>query len=159
MKVRGPIAIVDDDASIRNAFKRLLRAEGFAVVSYASATEFLESLRVRHPVCVLLDLRMPEIDGFAVLEALRKMPAPPPVIVVTADYTSANIHRATALGALRCLSKPVDASMLVETIGIAIGAGKLNREPAPGGEEDLAALAAMPTPYPQRSPGRLPLAP
>jgi FixJ family two-component response regulator len=71
MNSHALIAIIDDDASVRTALKRYLRAEGFAVEGHASATEFLRSLDDRCPDCVLLDLHIPGMDGFELLEAVQ----------------------------------------------------------------------------------------
>src|SRR4051812_39374295 len=66
------IALVDDDESVRRALTRLLRAEGFEVVSHASGAELLESLQRSEPHCIVLDLHMPELDGFSIQTALTK---------------------------------------------------------------------------------------
>ena len=123
------IAVVDDDASVRTGMQRLLRAHEFAVDVYESATLFLAALSTRIPNCVLLDLHMPEMDGFYVLEALRTRPGVLPVIVITADCNPAVIGRATAAGALQCLTKPVDETILIDAIRDAVGRGPLLSEP------------------------------
>ena len=115
------IAVVDDDPLVRTGMLRLLRAHAFAVDVYESATLFLAALSTRIPNCVLLDLHMPGMDGFDVLEALRKPPGPLPVIVVTADCSPPIIARAMAAGALQCLTKPVDETILIDTIRDAVG--------------------------------------
>ena len=115
------IAVVDDDPSVRTGMRRVLRAHGLAVEVYESATQFLAALSTRIPNCVLLDLHMPEMDEFDVLEALRKRPGPLPVIIVTADCSPAIVSRAMAAGAVQCLTKPVDAAMLVDAVRDAVG--------------------------------------
>ena len=115
------IAVVDDDPSVRTGMRRMLRAHGFAVEVYESASQFLAALSTRIPDCVLLDLHMPGRDGFDVLEALRKRPGPLPVIVVTADCNPAIVSRARSAGAARCFSKPVDAAMLIDAVREAVG--------------------------------------
>ena len=69
MDCQALIAIIDDEVSGRTALKRYLRAEGFAVKGHASATKFLHSFSERRPDCILLDLHMPGMDGFELLEA------------------------------------------------------------------------------------------
>jgi FixJ family two-component response regulator len=101
--------------------RRVLRAHGFAVEVYESATQFLAALSTRIPNCVLLDLHMPGRDGFDVLEALRKRPGPVPVIVITGDCSPPIIGRAMAAGALQCMSKPVDETILIDTIRDVLG--------------------------------------
>jgi CheY-like chemotaxis protein len=99
--------------------ERLLRAHGYLVVSHASGADFLESLH-RPPACVVLDLHMPEVDGFAVLEALREDPNGILAIVLTADLSPEAALRASDLGAVACFSKPVASERLLEGIATAL---------------------------------------
>jgi FixJ family two-component response regulator len=114
------IAIIDDEASVRAGLERLVRSRGYAVASYASGIDFLSSLEAVRPACVLLDLHMPALSGFEVLEALRQQAATIPVIVVTADCCPEIAEQVTALGALACLNKPVDAPALFDGISAAL---------------------------------------
>jgi len=111
------IAVVDDDAQVRDALARVLRSAGYAVAQYESGLDFLESLTHGRPHCVVLDLRMPRLDGFGVLEALARGGHSIPVIVVTGDHTAENIARAIKLGAMCCMPKPVDSDQLLEAVG------------------------------------------
>jgi FixJ family two-component response regulator len=111
------IAVVDDDAQVRDALARVLRSAGYAVAQYESGLDFLESLTHGRPHCVVLDLRMPGLDGFGLQEALARGAHNIPVIVVSGDLTAENIARATKLGALCCLPKPVDADRLLAVVG------------------------------------------
>ncbi|WP_146907014.1 response regulator transcription factor [Arenimonas daejeonensis] len=91
MKGHSPVvAVVDDDADVLRALQRLLRSEGFNVLVYGSGGEFLESFGEATPDCLVLDLHMPEMTGFDVLEALHTLPkgnVRPPVIVLTGHDT------------------------------------------------------------------------
>ena len=117
----GPrIAIVDDDHGICRALERLLRSCGYEVSAYASAAEFLRSLRVARPVCVLLDLHMPEIDGLRVLETLVEHYKGIAVVVVTAETDPDVLARADALGASALISKPVEPDSLLEAVSAAL---------------------------------------
>ena len=73
------IFVVDDDASFRNAIERLLRAGGYAVQVFASATEFMQSARGNAPGCVLLDLHMPGPSGLDLQSALVQSENPLPI--------------------------------------------------------------------------------
>lgn len=119
------IAVVDDEDGVRRSVGRLLRAHGYLVVAHASGADFLESLQLRRPACVVLDLHMPEVDGFDVLEALRDDPNGIPAIVLTADLSPEAASRASDLGAVACFSKPVDSETLLEGIAAAL-------QPLPG---------------------------
>jgi FixJ family two-component response regulator len=113
---QGYIAIVDDEKSVREALARLLRAERHRVETYTSGAEFLQSLEAYRPACVLLDLNMPGVTGYQVLQRLANLPTSIPVIVVTGDCSPHVVTRAETLGARTVLCKPVDATALVEAI-------------------------------------------
>jgi FixJ family two-component response regulator len=110
------IAIVDDDAALRRACGKLLRSVGYEIAEYSSGPGFVAALTERKPLCVVLDLHMPELSGFEVQEVLARDSYDIPVIIVTADYTAENTARAKRLGAVACLSKPVDADRLLAAI-------------------------------------------
>ena len=101
---------------MRQSVGKLLRSASHSVAEYATGTEFLASVAERPPLSVVLDLRMPVLNGFRVQEALARSGYCIAVIVMTADHTPENIARAMHLGATACLSKPVDADRLVEAI-------------------------------------------
>jgi len=114
------IAIVDDEAPVRGGLERLVRSSGYDVVSYASGSDFLRSLDVSRPSCVLLDLHMPALSGFDVLKSLRQQPVAIPVIVVSGNLCSKVADQVMALGAAVCLDKPVDAPALFDAISAAL---------------------------------------
>lgn len=124
MKGQPPVvAVVDDDADVLRALQRLLRSEGFTVLVYGSGGEFMESFGGTVPDCLVLDLHMPEMTGFDVLEALRALPtggARPPVVVLTGHDTPVGRARALAGGADAYLCKPTDAEVLVRAINDAM---------------------------------------
>jgi FixJ family two-component response regulator len=64
------LAVVDDDADVRIALQRLVSSAGFAVETFASGAEFLQSIEDHEPDCLVLDLHMPELSGFDVQGAL-----------------------------------------------------------------------------------------
>jgi FixJ family two-component response regulator len=111
------IAVVDDESAVRRGFDRLLRADGYEPACFASGDELLASLNGSDgPACILLDLHMPGLSGFDVLDALARNRKRIPVIVITADCDPAVSARVMQLGAAHCLNKPVDESVLLETI-------------------------------------------
>ena len=80
-----PILVVDDDADLRDVLTLALEAEGYAVEAAADGVRALEAVRRRHPAVILLDMRMPVMDGWDFCTALRREePSPPPIIVMTA---------------------------------------------------------------------------
>jgi DNA-binding NtrC family response regulator len=131
------ILIVDDDAAICEALDETVRGLGYQPVVARSGAVALDML-ARSPVDgVLLDLRMPGIDGLEVLRRLRSRAAAPPVAVLTAHATAANTIEAMRLGAFDHLTKPVGRAQLAAALrgmlaaGAVAGAGE--REPAGDG--------------------------
>jgi FixJ family two-component response regulator len=121
MRAVSLLAVVDDDADVRVALTRLVSSAGFAVETFPSGAEFLDSIRDHQPDCVVLDLHMPEMSGFDVQNALAKAHAAIPVVVITGHDTPESRARAVQLGAKAYLCKPVDDNALLAAIGTAIG--------------------------------------
>ncbi len=122
------INIVDDDASFRNAISRLVRAGGYAVQTFASATEFLQSAHTDVPGCVLLDLRMPGPSGLDVQSTLAQSENPLPVIFLTGHGDIPTSVRAVRAGADDFLTKPVKKEVLFNAIERALARGAQERE-------------------------------
>ena len=114
------IAVVDDDRSVAKGMQRLLQAAGFNAITFASGTAFLESLTNVVPDCVLLDLVMPEPDGFTVQARLKAAGVTAPVIFLTASQDLDHRRQALAAGALAFLEKAVDEETLLEAIASAL---------------------------------------
>jgi len=120
MRKAGPlIAVVDDEEPIRKALSRLLRVVGLEVETFASGTEFLESVRNRAPDCVVLDLHMPETDGFEVESQLAHAGFRIPIVAITGRDAPKDRERMTARGVAAFLQKPLDGSVLVAAINAA----------------------------------------
>jgi two-component system, LuxR family, response regulator FixJ len=113
---RPTVFIVDDDASFRNAMERLLRAGGYAVQSFASATEFLESARTDAPGCVLLDLQMPGPSGLDLQSTLSRRENPLPIVFLTGQGDIPASVQAMRAGADDFLTKPVKKAVLFPAI-------------------------------------------
>ena len=117
----GVISIVDDDESIRAATKGLLRSVGYEVETFASADLFLESGALRETECLILDIRMPGIDGLELQRRLNVEECHVPVIFVTAHDDKTNRRNALEAGARAVFHKPFDAHELVAAIQSALG--------------------------------------
>src|SRR5258705_7435483 len=118
------IAVVDDEPAVCKAFERLLRAAKFDVATFSSGSAFLASLNNRMPACVVLDLHMPDMNGFDVQSHLASSPTNQVgVVVVTAHDSPESKQRSLAGGAAAYLTKPLEAKTLVDAIRAAI-AGK-----------------------------------
>jgi len=108
MPAVATIHVVDDDTLFRNSVARLLRASGYQTAIYESGDDFLTKLPVSESGCILLDLQMPGMDGFDVMEGLKAddVDSYLPVIVLTAQ--PAHKLRALQAGAKDFISKPFD---------------------------------------------------
>ncbi len=101
------ILIVDDDAALREGLAETLGDLGHQTEEAGNGAVALHRLAGPGIDAVLLDLRMPGLDGLEVLRRIRALPAPPPVAVLTAVPTAANTIEAMRLGAVDHLAKPV----------------------------------------------------
>ena len=118
-KARPFIAVVDDEEPIRKALMRLMRSAGLSVETFGSGAEFLKSIDTRLPDCVVLDLHMPQMDGFNVQASLARKCAALPVIILTGHDLPQARERAMEGGASAFLRKPVLDRTLLEAISAA----------------------------------------
>ena len=114
------VHVVDDDPAVRRALERLLSAAGFEPVGYRSAFEFLEAAQGLAAGCLLLDLRMPGMDGLELQVELGRLGCPLPVIIVTGDGDVPTAVRAIKSGAVDFVEKPIDEDSLIEKIEAAL---------------------------------------
>lgn len=119
------VLIVDDDDSFRWAVAEALRGEGYEVLEASTAEEGMRRWRQEGPEVVILDLRLPDLDGLAVLERMRDEPSQ--VIVATAYAEVEQAVRAMKLGAYDYLSKPLRLPELLVTVANALRTGQLER--------------------------------
>jgi two-component system OmpR family response regulator len=111
----GPrrILVVDDDLSILELVSTRLTLAGYIVLTAKNGVEALSRLNERRYDGMVLDLNMPVMDGFGVLECMADLPDPaPPTLVLTASHNSADVQRAVKLGARDYLSKPFEDRQL-----------------------------------------------
>jgi FixJ family two-component response regulator len=135
MGAAGPlVAVLDDEPEMRKALRRLLTSRGFRVEEYESGEDLLAASGSDLD-CLLLDLHMPGINGFDVLDVLRARQIPVPVIVITAHDEPGTAERVQALDAVAYLKKPVDRDTLLFAIDAALTHGKLQGETKLAGTE------------------------
>lgn len=116
------IAVLDDEAQMLKALRRLLRTHGFIVEIYTSGNELLKAFAHQTADCLLLDLHMPEMTGFQVMEALTAREMRMPVIIITGHDEPKNAERVLSLGAAAYLTKPIDEVTLLTALRKAIPA-------------------------------------
>src|SRR5712671_2654814 len=110
----GTVFIVDDDASFLRSVSRLLRASGYAVQAFESATRFLEQLVPGMAGCVLTDLQMPGLNGLELQAALAKSASPLPVVFLSAQGDIPTTVQAMRRGAEDFLTKLSPKEKLLE---------------------------------------------
>lgn len=118
--IRRRIAVVDDEVSVRRALQRLLRSAGLEVDVFPSGAAFLRSLPQAVPDCLVLDLHMPDVNGFHVQERMAEMGIRLPMLIITGHDTPEARSRAIAGGADVYLLKPIDDRVLLDGIGYAL---------------------------------------
>jgi len=118
------ISIVDDDESIREALKSLMRSVRFSVDAFASAEEFLASERVNDTTCLILDVYLPGMSGFELQNRMNAERRGIPIIFITAHADERSRQRALQGGAIAFLSKPVGRETLFQAIQSGLAAPK-----------------------------------
>src|SRR5271165_2786098 len=114
------VYVVDDDVSVREAVGSLIRSAGLSVRTFASAQESLGSLREEVPSCLVLDIQLPDINGFELQQELAAKGVQIPIIFLTGHGDIPTSVRAIKAGALEFLTKPFDDEYLLEAIRTAI---------------------------------------
>jgi len=114
---RAVIGIIDDDALVLRALRRLLEGAGFAVKTFGSAEEFLGRENPETINCLVLDIHMPGLSGFDLQERLTLLI---PIIFITANDDAPTRERARK-GGVAYFPKPFEAQSLLEAIGKALG--------------------------------------
>lgn len=117
------VAIVDDHASVRTSLGEMLSVFGFDVALHESATAFLVSLESTQPGCIVADVRMPGIDGIALVRALRTRCPDLPVILISGHADVPMAVEGIKAGARDFLEKPIDDVQLVAAINRALSEG------------------------------------
>jgi DNA-binding response OmpR family regulator len=116
------VLVVDDDAQVRQAIRWALEDEGLAVLTAASGREALALSVERLPDLVVLDLTLPEMDGYAVARSLRAEHGQPfPILVITADGLAST--KAGRVGAYAYLRKPFRIEDLLEAVRTGLSGG------------------------------------
>ncbi len=119
MNTRRMIHIVDDEEAIRRSAGFMLKTSGYAVSTYASGDAFLQTAKDVEPGCVLLDVRMPGMDGLEVQKAMAERGIAMPVVVLTGHGDITVAVRAMKGGAVDFIEKPFEKAVLLTAIGAA----------------------------------------
>jgi FixJ family two-component response regulator len=123
-KERSLTYVIDDDASVRKAFGRLLRSANLDAEMFSSAEEFLSSPKQKENACIIIDIRMPGLSGFDLQQRLSSEGIKIPVIVISASDDVQIRERARELGAIAFFRKPIDDQALLDAVWWAISGSR-----------------------------------
>ena len=123
------IYIIDDDDQLRKSFHKLLTEEGYRVESAASGEAGLKLIRQSIPDVVILDIRLPGMNGLETFQAINALEPKLPVIIMTAFGTTETAIEATKMGAFDYILKPFEIPDMLRVIDKAIEAGRFMRSP------------------------------
>jgi len=139
------VFIVEDDAAVRDSLGLLLGLQGFRTQSFSCAEDFLRIYQPSWAGCLLLDVRMPGMNGLELQESLRRQGLALPVIIMTAHGDITTVRTALKSGAVDFLEKPVDPAALLAAVRTALDADAARRRTAleaEGARQRLSVLTA-----------------
>src|SRR5687767_7566776 len=113
---RELVGVVDDDQSVRRGLRRLLKSAGYAAEMFASAEDYLAREPFTGPICLVLDVRMPGLNGLALQEALEARGGCEQIVFITGHSDVAACRQAMKNGAVDFLLKPFDDDELIEAV-------------------------------------------
>jgi FixJ family two-component response regulator len=114
--VAGLIAVVDDDAAMRQSIERLLNARGYTVTTFDSAEDFLDRAHLDSVKGLVLDIHLGGMSGFELRRRLSVAKSTIPVVFITAYDDDATRNEALGVGCVDCLLKPFAAERLTEAL-------------------------------------------
>jgi len=120
MTHKPTVFIVDDDAAVRDALRLLMRSAELPAEAFPGASEFLANISDDRPGCLVLDVRMPEIDGLELQRQLAARGSRRPIIMLTGHGDVPMAVHALRAGALDFITKPFDSTTLLERINEAL---------------------------------------
>ena len=121
------VFIVDDDVQTLRAFARILHVEGFEVDTFHSASEFLKHPPSDVPSCLVLDLKLPEIDGLQLQQLMRNARVDIPIIFISGYGDVPSTASAMRFGAVDFLEKPVEGARLLDAVSNAVALDAVRR--------------------------------
>jgi two-component system response regulator FixJ len=130
------VHILDDDQAYAQSLATLVRSLGFIAAAHTSSDQYLKQLDDEAPGCLILDLKMPEADGFSILETLRQRAVAPPVIVLTGHADAPAVVRVMRFGVVSFLQKhSLSETALLEAIQEALKRDAQQRSARDGRQE------------------------
>lgn len=118
------VCVVDDDQSVRRALRRLFKSAGYSTEMFASAEDYLARETFSGPICLVLDVRMPGLNGLDLQQALESRGASEQIVFITGHAHVPTCRQAMKNGAVDFLLKPFDDVELIEAVARAFGRAK-----------------------------------
>jgi FixJ family two-component response regulator len=115
------VAIVDDDDEVRDVLRVLLESAGHNVETYTSGQDFLTNARLDEIACLVVDQRMPEMSGVALISAVAQRGMTIPSLLITGAYDAEIARAAETLGAMKVLQKPLSSQELLRYVSFSVG--------------------------------------
>jgi two-component system response regulator FixJ len=137
------IHIIDDEDSVRRSAGFMLKTSGFSIQTWSSGLEFLKEVRHVEAGCILLDVRMPGMDGLEVQKVLHERGVAMPVIILTGHGDINIAVRAMKEGAVDFIEKPFEKEVLLSAIDAAFERLNAGHEASSRSEEAVVALGAL----------------
>ena len=122
VNIKPVIAVVDDEWSVRTMLGRVLRVAGYRVSAFARGEDFMVSAMTRPPACAIVDIHMPQMNGFDVQSSLLQANVRVPTILITASDDAALDDAARRLKVMRVLRKPFSAEQLLDAVSAELAA-------------------------------------
>lgn len=110
------VYVIDDDKGVLDSTTFLLSALGYEPLGFDGAQGFADQAAALLPGCIVTDLRMPDMDGFELVAALRARGVAWPILMITSENGKALEMRASRSGFAALLHKPIDADLLAESL-------------------------------------------
>jgi two-component system nitrogen regulation response regulator NtrX len=126
--MRGRVLVIDDEEAIRKSLRMVLEYEGYEVLEAASGPEGLEALKRESPDAVVLDIKMPGMDGMEVLQAARARDAHTPIVMISGHGDIPTAVEAIHKGAYDFLEKPLESDRVLTALRNAIERKRLRDE-------------------------------
>ena len=143
LNINEKIYIVDDDELVLETLKTVLFCAGYSVMTFSTADAFLQHAGTLQPGCLLVDLRMPQIDGLQLQQQLLQRGIDLPIIFLSGAADVGSAVQAMAKGAFTFLQKPVDNQQLIATINTALAEHQKKQQLAAPAKEARQALSVL----------------
>ena len=135
--------IIDDEDLVRNSLATVLRVADYQVETFSSGFEYIKALPGLNPDCVIIDVRMPQMNGLDVLDIVKQHKQNTPVIMISGYGDIAMAVKAIQTGAVDFIEKPVDPEAVLKVVERACGSKQKKGEAEPNDAEFEAALSNL----------------